>query len=177
MSATECSRTLSQPFVSKWSNILLVSTLRNGSTPIVEESSVIKGTTQLNHGLTCGSKAYGYCSEDIRLNADNGCVWYTIGVTSNFCNPISHCLAQKATQHCSLRFNVYIMVAVITCNAVKLSCIIGFIWRGDSSPMVTIGDAVASFLDTPGKQDAAINLFVCYCYHPYLNQQYLPFGI
>ena len=46
------------------------------------------------------------------------------------------------------------MVAVIIYKIVKLLCMVALAWRIDTSPLVTLGDAVASFLDSSGEYTA-----------------------
>lgn len=63
---------------------------------------------------------------------------------------VSHCMAAKAQEHCKIRFNTSFVVAVIVCNLIKAICMGIVVWRLDPFPLVTIGDAIASFLDAPG---------------------------
>lgn len=59
-------------------------------------------------------------------------------------------MAAKAQEHCKIRFNTSFVVAVIVCNLIKAICMGIVVWRLDPFPLVTIGDAIASFLDAPG---------------------------
>ena len=43
------------------------------------------------------------------------------------------------------------MVAVIVCNGIKVICMGIIVWKLDPDPLVTTGDAIASFLDSPGE--------------------------
>ena len=43
------------------------------------------------------------------------------------------------------------MIVVIVCNFIKMSCMAWIAWKQDSEPLVTLGDAIASFLTTPDK--------------------------
>ena len=47
------------------------------------------------------------------------------------------------------------MIVVIVCNFVKMSCMAWIAWKQDPEPLVTLGDAIASFLTTPDKFTAA----------------------
>ena len=59
---------------------------------------------------------------------------------------IESCLSQTATELCSLQFSVVIMIIVIICNFVKLVCMSYVVWRKDAAPLITLGDAISSFL-------------------------------
>lgn len=63
--------------------------------------------------------------------------------------PIDYCLAMPAVEQCKLQFSSTIMIVVILCNLIKTVCmaVIALKWSGQ--PLVTIGDAIASFLDSP----------------------------
>ena len=46
------------------------------------------------------------------------------------------------------------MLVVIVCNFIKMGCMAWIAWKQDSEPLVTLGDAIASFLTTPDKYTA-----------------------
>ena len=68
--------------------------------------------------------------------------------------PISYCLAEKARQHCRISFSMRLMSGVIACNILKIICMGYMVWRLDTCPLVTLGDALASFLERPGEYRA-----------------------
>lgn len=61
--------------------------------------------------------------------------------------PISHCLAQVAGDTCKVGISAMLLAIVVGCNAFKVMTLaltaLGLRFR----PIVTLGDAVASFLD------------------------------
>lgn len=60
--------------------------------------------------------------------------------------PIEYCLSQPVKEHCRVQFSVGIMAVVNACNVVKM-LIMGYIaWKRPVN-LVTLGDAVASFLN------------------------------
>jgi len=61
---------------------------------------------------------------------------------------VEYCLSETVPDHCRLQFSVPIMIAVIICNFIKLICITLTIWKSDFT-LVTLGDAISSFLETP----------------------------
>ncbi|KAL3461769.1 hypothetical protein BJX64DRAFT_299963 [Aspergillus heterothallicus] len=62
---------------------------------------------------------------------------------------VDSCLVERAPQHCRLQYSLPLTIAVIVSNAVKavILCYMSFS-KGDA-PMLTTGDAVASFLREP----------------------------
>jgi hypothetical protein len=64
---------------------------------------------------------------------------------------VDYCLAQKSEGICTLSFSLGIMIGVIICNLVKAICMGITLWKLHTPTLVTIGDAVASFLDEPDR--------------------------
>ena len=64
------------------------------------------------------------------------------------------CLSQEVEEQCKFQFSAIIMMVVIICNIVKLSCMVWIAWRQDSEPLVTLGDVIDSFLKSPDKYTA-----------------------
>jgi hypothetical protein len=62
---------------------------------------------------------------------------------------IDHCLVSEANANCKLQYSSTILYAVITCNAIKFLAILIHFLLADEPILVTIGDAVASFLKEP----------------------------
>lgn len=63
--------------------------------------------------------------------------------------PIDYCLSKREPESCKLQFSLRIIIVVISCNLVKALCMGLALWWRSSSPLLTLGDAVASFLDEP----------------------------
>ena len=60
---------------------------------------------------------------------------------------VSYCWSQRVEEHCKLQFSPVIMIIVIICNLIKLISMAWVAWKQDCEPLVTLGDAIASFLD------------------------------
>ncbi len=63
--------------------------------------------------------------------------------------PIEYCLAQIAPSHCKLQFSMQILITVILMNVCKSVCMFLTLYRQKDATLVTIGDALSSFLDRP----------------------------
>lgn len=151
----DCIDIFGQLVVSNWKELVLVSSYEGTGMPIIDTSRQAwpsYGSTIASGHLVCASESSESCPNETWSVAYGGCLWATReSIETNFtCYPFDHCLAEKAAQHCSLRLSIPIMIAVIMCNIIKLFSMIALIRRRDSSPLVTLGDAVSSFLDNPG---------------------------
>jgi hypothetical protein len=59
---------------------------------------------------------------------------------------VDHCLARQMPEQCRLNFNLGIMIAVLVCNGCKLLAMITMAFISTNQPLVTVGDAISSFL-------------------------------
>ncbi len=64
---------------------------------------------------------------------------------------VKYCLSQKVEDQCRLEFAVPIMIVVLSCNLVKLLCMIVTIWTCREATFVTLGDALSSMLENPDR--------------------------
>lgn len=66
---------------------------------------------------------------------------------------IDYCLSEKVDEVCQLQSANYVWLIVIICNAIKLACmcLASRALGSNTSPLVVVGDAVASFLENPDK--------------------------
>lgn len=81
--------------------------------------------------------------------------------------PIDHCLSEKVPEVCQLQFILPVMIIVIVCNAVKLICMVFAAYGLRDRPLVVIGDAVASFLESEDVATEGQCLAVAYSDHKY----------
>jgi hypothetical protein len=63
--------------------------------------------------------------------------------------PIQYCLAEAFTSDCSVRVNTTILVVVVICNLMKILALLTTVFAARFEPMVTLGDAISSFLQRP----------------------------
>ena len=73
--------------------------------------------------------------------------------------PISYCLSRRVPEQCKLEVSAAIMVIVIICNALKALVIGYWAWQRPTAPLVTLGDAIASFLKVPDSTTSRMCLF------------------
>jgi len=64
---------------------------------------------------------------------------------------VTTCYSETRQGQCKLRFSIPIILIIIACNAAKaLSMFLTYLYARDAT-LVTLGDAIASFLDAPDK--------------------------
>ncbi|KAH0559280.1 hypothetical protein GP486_004204 [Trichoglossum hirsutum] len=76
---------------------------------------------------------------------DNTCQDYSL----YFGGKIDYCLSEQVKEKCKLEFSLYIMIIVIFCNLVKAVTMGLVVWKERTPALVTLGDAVSSFMEFP----------------------------
>ena len=156
-----CVEVYTAPTISTNSDLIAVSTYSDPT------NSLLFYDLGQDSQLVMTSYASGYCSLPFLSNCDPSGVtasdqnWSMIwpeavgsGVDGgqddrNGTLSIQYCLSKRVEEHCKLQFSLAIMIAVIICNLIKTICMSIIAWKQDPEPLVTLGDAIASFLDRP----------------------------
>lgn len=151
----ECIRAYGLSFVSARSNVLAITSNLNASDPLKFGSS---GDRYDNSG-----PVYRWmCSAYPNLSGTNdaGCdinglsryssnwelVAYDVSGSEYHPVPIQYCLSQPVEEHCRLQLSLIIMCIVMFCNFMKALCMYSILRHQKSPPLVTLGDAIESFL-------------------------------
>jgi hypothetical protein len=97
------------------------------------------------NGWRCASHAVANCSvENVNEVPQNRSQWAPYEST------IGYCLVERVEEFCKLRFSFLIAFIVIAANIIKAICMGLTIYvHGNHEALVTLGDAVASFLNRP----------------------------
>ena len=147
-----CLQAYASPFVSDRSTVLLVSSrvanqsdaatllLSLGYTDSGDGVSQIEG-----YDWICPSRA---TTCDLNQAASDQSSW----VFKKY--DVQYCLSEKIQGQCKLQFSLPLMIVVIIFNFIKMVCMALIAWRQKEEeevdePLVTIGDAISSFLDSP----------------------------
>lgn len=69
---------------------------------------------------------------------------------------VQYCVSESMPERCSLQYSLHIMIAVIICNAVKSICMFLVVFKSKDDPLVTVGDAITSFLNVPDEMTTAM---------------------
>ena len=67
---------------------------------------------------------------------------------------VDHCLSEKVDEQCSLQYSFTILIIVICCDIAKVLAMCAALWLVSERPLATIGDAIASFLESPDPHTA-----------------------
>ncbi|KAI9675682.1 MAG: hypothetical protein M1817_001049 [Caeruleum heppii] len=70
--------------------------------------------------------------------------------------PIEYCLSEEVEEACSLQYSLYIMLIVIACNVGKMVAMAVTIFGINFRPLITVGDAIASFLEVPDAETKGV---------------------
>ena len=166
----DCITAYSQQPISKYGNVLLVTGTTSNET-ILNVWSVTSMSNLADHWL-CGLYQGTAPCDTSTLDASN---WNMTGTTLEsiptsgepYVNDIGeglqgecgapndqifkvdYCLAQTAMENCTVGLAPALLGVVLVCNAIKAICLFITFSRLKFQPIVTIGDAVASFLEAP----------------------------
>lgn len=152
-----CMAKYANTFVSNARNVLLVTTDTNPNHSYFGASSWFPDT-EIPYFWICGDSWDSMPYENhkpvctlskAQAGASSWSIWQ---------HPISYCLIQPVEEECRLNFSLTIMIIVILANATKASIMILTWWKLRTPTLVTIGDAITSFLDDPDPTTAGICL-------------------
>ncbi|KAF9061631.1 hypothetical protein BDP27DRAFT_1234938 [Rhodocollybia butyracea] len=62
---------------------------------------------------------------------------------------VQYCLSETTASRCQLQFNLPLLIIVVAFNLVKVICMVIVVTRTRDNPLVTLGDAIASFTQNP----------------------------
>jgi len=81
---------------------------------------------------------------------------------------ISECKSERTAEKCKVQFSLEIMIVVICCNLVKAICMVTAVVRSREPTLVTLGDAVDSFLRIPDPTTMGI----CFADRPFIEREW-----
>ena len=129
---------------SKYKDVLTVSSINNATNSLLyiwpngrqdlSQQLYLWFCEDYEHGV-------GYC--DVEKTANHAQNLTVAGY------PIDYCLAQEVDEKCMLQFSLPVMFIVIICNLIKVACMICVLLWEESQPLMTMDDAIASFLNEP----------------------------
>ena len=138
----ECIKVYSQRFVTANNNVLAVTSPLRASSPVLNSTFPVWKTSQDDtHSFPGASPSLANWMIDVPNNPrspEDG-TWSV---------PIRYCLSQPVKGYCTLQFSILIIAIVLVCNLTKLACMVVLLLRQEAKPLVTLGDAVESFLET-----------------------------
>lgn len=171
LSRENCIREFGQPFQSSNNLLLLVLSLATKKKP--QTTSILK-----EFSARPPDNNPGFFQRECPADADT-LKWLCKSVNTNDCSTfcismipqllsnetwapfdkeVDYCLVNRAEEQCTLNFSLHIMIIVIIMNACKvvILCVVGIFFISD--PLLTLGDAVGSFLTVPDVSIPPANL-------------------
>ncbi|KAI5836888.1 hypothetical protein DFP73DRAFT_488070 [Morchella snyderi] len=154
---TECIRKYGQQFMADRRDVILV-VPGDGEEPDYNTHGINNGygepfawvCSSFNRDLYTSYESRKLPPCDVNEYINQADSWIMNGST------VQYCLSERMEEKCSLQFSMHIMIAVIICNAVKSICMFYTVCKSKENPLVTVGDAVSSFLESPDKTTAGM---------------------
>ena len=154
----ECADTYSAPIISTNSDLFLVSDYQDANNSLIWIDTTIYPRLVSHDGNVfyylqlCDLTGAINNSRNLSFNISE--LWQLYGSNAYYpptpeISSIDYCLSKRAKENCKLQFSLTIMIVVIICNMIKTVCMAIISWKQDPEPLVTLGDAIASFLDRP----------------------------
>lgn len=151
---TDCIAAYGTSFVSSYNNVLAVTSARGNVSnyTVFDQNQVtydlVDGADQPPYFWICEdvTKDWMMGTCDVPTARQNATNWTLNGAK------IDYCLAEITPSHCKLQFSLQILVTVILMNACKSACMFLTLWRQKDATLVTVGDAMTSFLDHPDER-------------------------
>ncbi|KAL6712992.1 hypothetical protein ACLMJK_009388 [Lecanora helva] len=163
LSVQDCLRKYIGPIISDRADVLLVSSQNYTFSPENDNGTGGTGGTDTQFSINFpyydqvydGGAGQWICSSDQAVGDHSVCDLQRAAQKPNSTVisawDIHYCWSRLEEEHCQLQYSLLIMIVVSICNAVKLGCMVRIAWRQDSEPLITLGDALVSFLNLPDK--------------------------
>ena len=146
----ECMELYGRDYLPDRGHVMLVTSQRNNSQPIEPlglEGEFDPGSPFLWMCVDYPDTYKGYrsCSIDkLRQHASNWTVLSDHPTTEH--SVVQYCISQQKEEHCSVQLHVNIMAIVIVANCIKIMVMLLTLRTQRHDPLVTLGDAIKSFL-------------------------------
>jgi hypothetical protein len=92
------------------------------------------------------------CSSRLAATRDNSTTWHPFELT------VSYCLAAVQQERCKLQISIQLLLVVIAFNLIKVAVLGSFLLFVKDDPLLTIGDAIASFLQEEDNTTKSLRL-------------------
>ena len=151
LTPSQCIRLYSKNLVSDRRNLFLITNHTSNATynnTFLDAWWFIDGGMISAASWTCLWPPDSKCNiDELASRVASGIPWVTKikGVPAE----VTGCKSEKVAERCKVQFSLGIMIAVICCNLVKACCMVMAVVRSREPTMVTLGDAIDSFLRSP----------------------------
>lgn len=145
----------SSSLVSQWANVLFVTEPDTGN-PVLNADAHLTKLDKINGNPWVYCEATGINCELSYLVSHpdeleyRGCPYQYLPDDDDWGLspfPVSYCMVEEVEEKCSVRMSLTILIVVAACNLIKIICMLSVLKLKSFHPLITIGDAIASFLD------------------------------
>jgi len=145
-----CMALYAKPFVSNVRNLLLLTTSQNEAHNLFTAGGGGNPQDDVPWDWICTDFGIGKDCTLEKAVRDHALNWTVDNI------PVTSCLVEPVVEQCRLSFSLPIMIVVIFANMMKAGTMFLTYWMLYEPTLVTIGDAVASFLDNPDRMTAGL---------------------
>ena len=158
LTPSECTKLYNTDYISSHRNRFLITNHRSNNT---HNNTLLDMINVRSEGISPSSWMCAYylageaqvymessftCSpSNLTLNVTLGGPWRVMLTTGEEVE-IGGCKSERTTEKCKVQFSLGIMIVVICCNLVKACCMVMAVVRSREPTLVTLGDAIDSFL-------------------------------
>jgi hypothetical protein len=165
LTPTDCITAYATAWQSKYGGVVLISSQYNGSEYAID--SVIQqwaprpvDSQQDPFGWVCMegdemSDSARQCQSElagVKRDANSTRGWVVNGYK------IDYCLVEETPEKCTLEYSLTLSIVVLVTNGLKIAVILGTILSLRTNPLLTLGDAVASFFSVPDEASRGMGL-------------------
>ena len=158
LTPSECTKLYNNDFMSSHRNLFLIAkyssdTHNNTLLDMIAVrplASILPSSWMCAYSLAGKNRVYSEASfrcnpSELTSNVTNGLPWW-VKLTTGEEVEISGCRSERTPEKCKVQLILNIMIVVICCNFVKACCMVLTVVRSREPTLVTLGDAVDSFL-------------------------------
>ncbi|KAL8922294.1 MAG: hypothetical protein Q9208_005264 [Pyrenodesmia sp. 3 TL-2023] len=139
LSATQCLDAYKAQYISSVGDVLLVQS--DLKTVVGKQAPFLSSPLDYpSNQWRCNWLSEGTCRQPEEAPFEK---WYP------YEEPVEYCLSENVPERCELNWNLQLGIIVVVFNLVNVICMLLTLWRHDISALLTLGDAIQSFLDRP----------------------------
>ncbi|KAE9399621.1 hypothetical protein BT96DRAFT_820335 [Gymnopus androsaceus JB14] len=151
LSASDCLQAYAVDFLSDRRNLVVVGNSTNNSGFFIFGgfNSDVSFEWICEHEIDGAVEDIPCDSQWRTINASNWQIQTPNGGFKALQISVDYCLSEAIAPRCQLQFNLPLLIIVIFFNIVKVICMVIVATKMKDHPLVTVGDAIASFMDHP----------------------------
>ena len=143
LSTRECLKAYSTQYVSARGNVFLVQDQVMYSTLSISGPYLSSPTDYPSYTWQCPWQSQADCNPYNKTQIKDMDLW------SPFGEVVRYCWSELSKENCKLNFDLDFALIVMSCNLIKIICMFLTLRKHKRSALITIGDAIQSFLDCP----------------------------